>query len=368
MTDTAPFLELELAIDRQDYDCGLKLATQLSDEYHTNVYVQYTLALCLIHLGKANDAKAHLEMAAFLLSSSNKSKPIEVDSWLAVLRLLARTGLATTASKLMKDHYKNIHWNPESLEELKEVTKICLVLEEPSLGLQILDHAFHIYNETPLASEYLIVLATAAHAADEAELEIQTYIKALEIDPLNPKVHSKLSRFLGREKNWDMASDHIKFIRALDPEFETRSIAQDFYNLSKVGSFDEQERLKEKWLADDIIEQESRAPFAALLASDNGKFLLREAEQFAEWTLLLPNKDTQTLQNKVFTSRNSKKMRIGYVSPDFRDHAVCHLITDLIRSHSRDQFEVFGYGISMRDKSLFRDRVVAAFDTFKKQE
>jgi len=368
MKESASFAALALAIDNQDYERGLDLAMGLSENYHASVYIQFTIALCLIQLGRADAAKVHLEMAAFLFASSQDSGPIEIDTWLAILRLLARTGLTSTASKLITDHYEKAQWDPESLGEIKEVNKICLVIEEPALGLQVLDHAFKLYNETSLTSEYLILVATTAHAADEEELEIQSYIKALEIDPLNTEVHSKLSRFLGRSKNWDMASDHIKFIQRLDPGFETRSIAQDFYNLSKVGSFDEQERLKEKWLTNDIIEQDSRAPFAALIASDNGEFLLREAEQFAHWTLLLPNKQSKSARVKPAKTVDESKIRVGYVSPDFRDHAVCHLITDLIRSHNRDQFEVFGYGISMYDNSSIRKNIISNFDTFHRLE
>jgi len=368
MKDSTSFAALDLAIDNQDYERGLELAMALSENYHADVYIQYTIAHCLIQLGRADDAKVHLEVAAFLFTSSQDSASIEIDSWLAILRLLARIGLTSTASKLIADHYQKVKWDPESLEKIKEVNRVCLVIEEPTLALEVLDHAFTLYSETSLASSYLILVATAAHAADKEELEIQSYIKALEVDPLNTEVHSKLSRFLGRSKNWDMASDHIKFIQRLDPGFETRSIAQDFYNLSKVGSFDEQERLKQKWLANDIVEQDSRAPFAALLASDNGEFLLREAEEFAKWTLLLPNEQNRNATVKPPKPFDGSKIRLGYVSPDFRDHAVCHLITDLIHSHNRDRFEVFGYGISMSDNSPHRKKIISNFDKFHSLE
>ena len=38
-----------------------------------------------------------------------------------------------------------------------------------------------------------------------------------------------------------------------------------------------------------------------------------------------------------------RKLRIGYVSPDFRDHAVNYFFEFLLKWHDRRQFEVFGY-------------------------
>lgn len=41
-----------------------------------------------------------------------------------------------------------------------------------------------------------------------------------------------------------------------------------------------------------------------------------------------------------------KKLRIGYVSPDFRSHPVMHFIEPILASHDRDSFEVFCYSDS----------------------
>ncbi len=60
-----------------------------------------------------------------------------------------------------------------------------------------------------------------------------------------------------------------------------------------------------------------------------------------------------------------KKIRIGYFSPDFRDHAVSHLTLQLLESHSRDKFETyaFAFGYSAPTDTL-RPKLVKAFDHF----
>jgi len=256
-----------------------------------------------------------------------------------------------------------IRWPKDSIFALSEMVNICMTAESEETALILLEHAFETYLDSEFFTDYLLTTAIAAHATDNRDLEFESYIKALEIDPGNSKIHSRISRFLGRQKRWDLASDHIKFVKKIDPSFETASIAQDFFNLSKSGSFEEQEELREKWLSGSSGIQESRAPFAALLATDDGQFLLNEAKQFAEWTTLIPNKIKRSSLG-VKKPIPNEKIRVGYVSADFRNHAVCHLITDLIAQHNRDEFEIFGYSISMLDQSPYRQQIAASFDRF----
>ena len=61
----------------------------------------------------------------------------------------------------------------------------------------------------------------------------------------------------------------------------------------------------------------------------------------------------------------NEKIRIGYISADFRDHAVTHLIAELIELHDRDKFQIFGFSLAPRDSScIYQNRLVHAFDTF----
>jgi predicted O-linked N-acetylglucosamine transferase (SPINDLY family) len=57
-----------------------------------------------------------------------------------------------------------------------------------------------------------------------------------------------------------------------------------------------------------------------------------------------------------------ERIRIGYISSDFCNHAMSFLITELFERHDRRRFEVFGYCASHDDGSQLRKRVLAAFD------
>jgi predicted O-linked N-acetylglucosamine transferase (SPINDLY family) len=60
----------------------------------------------------------------------------------------------------------------------------------------------------------------------------------------------------------------------------------------------------------------------------------------------------------------SGKIRLGYLSADFREHPVAFLIAGLIERHDRRRFEVIGYSCGSDDGSAIRSRLISAFDRF----
>jgi len=60
----------------------------------------------------------------------------------------------------------------------------------------------------------------------------------------------------------------------------------------------------------------------------------------------------------------SDKIRVAYLSSDFRNHPVARAIVRLIELHDRDRFECIGVSIGAADTSDIRSRIVTAFDRF----
>ena len=59
-----------------------------------------------------------------------------------------------------------------------------------------------------------------------------------------------------------------------------------------------------------------------------------------------------------------EKVRIAYLSGDFRQHATASLIARLLELHDRARFDVLGVSFSHDDNSEMRGRLVQAFDQF----
>ena len=71
---------------------------------------------------------------------------------------------------------------------------------------------------------------------------------------------------------------------------------------------------------------------------------------------------------KARRSRNdpplSRRIRVGYVSYDFRNHPVGFVLPQIIELHDRNRFEIFAYSLCPDDGSDIRKRLVCVFDHF----
>ena len=64
-------------------------------------------------------------------------------------------------------------------------------------------------------------------------------------------------------------------------------------------------------------------------------------------------------------AKRGDRLRIGYLSSDFRDHPTGRLMAGLIEAHDRRRVEVFGYGYGDSRDSPLRQRIASAFDQWR---
>ena len=67
------------------------------------------------------------------------------------------------------------------------------------------------------------------------------------------------------------------------------------------------------------------------------------------------------LELKALAVEN-RRLRVGYLSSDFCDHATLHLMAGVFEHHDRSRFEFFAYDYSVADGSDFRKRFLAAIE------
>lgn len=100
-------------------------------------------------------------------------------------------------------------------------------------------------------------------------------------------------------------------------------------------------------------------PFAALCIFDAPADHLKYARAYVRRSA---PPAVQPLQGR--TARASDRIRVAYLSSDFRNHPVVHLTSELYERHDRSAFEIIGISFGPDDKSEARARVVNAFDSF----
>ena len=64
------------------------------------------------------------------------------------------------------------------------------------------------------------------------------------------------------------------------------------------------------------------------------------------------------------TRRSRDKIRVGYVSADFNQHATAELTYSLYECHDRRRFEVYGYSIGPNDHGEYRKHIESTCDRF----
>ena len=62
--------------------------------------------------------------------------------------------------------------------------------------------------------------------------------------------------------------------------------------------------------------------------------------------------------------RREGRLRLGYLSADYHEHATAYLIAELFERHDRGRFEVFAYSSGPDDNSPMRQRLLKAVDQF----
>ncbi len=103
-------------------------------------------------------------------------------------------------------------------------------------------------------------------------------------------------------------------------------------------------------------------PFMALLIEDLSAFDLynitsRYTQQFRRWT-------QRAVLLKSVTSTGRERLRIGYISADFHQHATAFLIASVFELHDKNQFEIFAYSYGPNEQSPTRFRLEEAVDHF----
>lgn len=137
---------------------------------------------------------------------------------------------------------------------------------------------------------------------------------------------------------------------------------------SKLCRWDVLDKLRERLLLP-ILQQLSATedpplPFTLLVLP----LEISESEQ-----RLIAERFTRYVLSKVapdrFNSRarrlpTGKRVRLGYLSADFHNHATAHLMLGVFKRHDRERFEVFAYSLGPDDGSFYRQRIANEVDHF----
>ncbi|MBH5371652.1 O-linked N-acetylglucosamine transferase, SPINDLY family protein [Bradyrhizobium glycinis] len=189
---------------------------------------------------------------------------------------------------------------------------------------------------------------------DEA---LASYQRAVELAPSNPQMHFALSEVLTQMGRHDEAIGALERTVALNKAFP--------FALSKLVDF---RRKRADWRSfereqaglDEAVESGVAVdPFTFLHASSSPALELACAKVFV--AIVAPERDPA----RPRTPSPAARLRIAYLSADFRNHATANLMAGVFEEHDRARFDITAISYGPDDGSKMRDRLKAAFERFE---
>lgn len=136
------------------------------------------------------------------------------------------------------------------------------------------------------------------------------------------------------------------------------------FELQQVCDWSDYEQLCEAQRRSVFESPESRiAPFGMLSIPSTPAEQLQCARNHAAWQVRGMSRDAARLRSR-FERKAKPRLRVGYLSDDFREHAVAYLIAEMIELHDRDRFTIVAYSHGHDDGGSMRARLARAFDRF----
>lgn len=195
---------------------------------------------------------------------------------------------------------------------------------------------------------------------DPAEVSLKN---AIAIDPSSVDAHQNYGHLWMERGDYEQALRAYEAVRLRDnsPNISLLYCKEHLCDWSGIDELNDQ--LIDAIASPNFATQNlSVSPFAfvTLGRETTPEFQLRVAQRWA-------NRKFPTSQpyQKCGTQKSGReKLRIGYVSADFFEHATAYLISEMLESHSRSSFEIFGYSLGKVADSKMRQRIIAACDRF----
>lgn len=304
------------------------------------------LALALEQQGRLSDARE----AAATAITVRKTGP---GAWENAARLALRVRDLAGAGALCKDGLIRYPRSPGLMHQHGILLK---TVGMRAAACKVLEGAVAVAPEDAGLRLSLAGALLDAHRATEARVELE---KAIALGAQGGEVWDNLGialRTLGDDEAAVRAFEHAV---AAAPGL-TPALANLLQARQQACAWDGIETLERKLVAtlDDSASDPRWSPFVALGMNVTPTQQLAVARRWAQ--AMLPAAAAPTAPRP-----RSGRLRIGYLSSDFREHPTGRLMAGLFEAHDRSAFELFAYSYGIDDGSALRQRIRTAFDAWR---
>lgn len=348
-------LELQLELAEGNYQYVNEKSNKLLNKFEKNSIFLAINAEAKLKLGYIDDA-SKIYIKAANLSDDNHIINFNCANNLRILKKFDEAIYYYKKSiKIKKDFldaylnlgatYQDLGMLSEAEKEYRKINKINPFLASPYVNLAKIRYAAGEYILAKNLIEYSLTLKTLT---EDARNWAQVTIARIE-----DHVHEY--------KNSAMLFYKLR-----------NTMSKDYYYLTSYFSFAQKHCEIESliWLEEKITNYYS-----------NEKNRSRQEVYYEQFSLLACQSMTPELLLKSITQKveilnrltskydhdNSnvkKKLKIGYLTADFRDHPIAHLMLGVIKNHNREKFEVYGYDLGPQNYTIYRYKAILYLDKY----
>lgn len=315
-----------------------------------NLQAQFPGAL----IGRARSLEAlqRLPEAMMDLENAIRLKPDLLDAHSRLIDLLFRCGKFVEALEKIS---QLLTLSPQNIPALILKNKILQSLNRNADSIAVTSQILAIDPHCAVAHK---LKADAFRNTSNLRRALEAYDAALRIQPDFPEAHYGRGIVLQAFKRFDEAIDSYNKA-ALGVHEQKRLLGRAILCRMMICDWADLNEQRQR-LALNIEEgNHATTPFAALTVIHSPRLLLQATQLYIND--IAPDR-SQSYQSPKLS--NSKKIRIGYFSSDFRNHPVSQLIVGFLEHHDRSRFETIGINISPAPKDELTERVKAALDDF----
>lgn len=307
--------------------------------------IQYNLAYALADSGNKKESLIHHQKAITLAPNDPKAwfnfgktvSDLESDN--------EAINYYKNAIELKNDFYDAWYNLGNSFSKLKKYQEAIECYEK------VIDMASNYYNAWVNRG---IALFNLKHY----EQAIHSYEQAINLNPNNYEAWINKGIALHDLERFEDAIAAYEQAISLNPEIRSTYGAISHLRMKICSWINFNERLDDL-IKNVAVDGNTSIPFSLLALTDNPPLLRQHAEAYSK------NKyPTKNVLGPIPQNPKQKKIRIGYFSADFRNHAVSILAAELFELHDKSKFEIIAFSFGEDDSSPMRSRLISSFDQF----
>jgi predicted O-linked N-acetylglucosamine transferase (SPINDLY family) len=305
------------------------------------------------------------ELSAFLfLMQDQKPQAISILEKLSVLPNCTDVALYELGSALigngdwqgaMKSLEKALNINPNVFEIVHDLAVTYAALGRHQEALSAFRKATSL---NPTSSELFYNLGRLYDDLYREKDAIEYYSKAFELNP------EFIEPLINIGTNFMVLGDDLEALKYFDKAFNLNPnfpylFGDRLYLQQKLGILDNHEKHIQALIHRIQADERVITPFHFLGMVDDPDLAKEVAILYAN-----DRYPRNPVLGHLDVATQSEKIRVGYFSPDFRNHATAILTAEMYELHDRNQFEIIAFSVNRREEDAMKQRLMKSVDQF----